>query len=297
MKWVNTPIKYIVSNNVIYYDRDKAQECERICKILNIDCFPDLNEKMYWTYRNSEWNSNYFNYCINSNEDAFSERLLELMKQNSGNMIFIENEIYINGIVHFTDFDNLEVFKNLFSNIHLFERCLRSFLHDLGFNYEDFILYFKYQISHKKGEKYYNGQIQKFESEKFKEKAEKIKPLEYLDFSDLIRFSVSSYHKNNKNILEKIGLKETGVNVEDTIKLRNTVMHSKDISGENEDVPHDFGEFIHFYKSALEFRKLFKAISKKIKLNKRAYIYLDNKNKLTNINQMKNDQVIKYFYN
>lgn len=299
MYWKSIPLESIVTRNVIYFDKEKKDVCERICKVLKIDCFPDIFEKKYWKLHNSKWRSIGINYSetLNSEYDIFNPNLIDLFEKNDSNLIFITNDCHTNGIIHFTNYENKDVFSILYQNIHVFERNLRLLLDALNHNYNSFLKYCEYKRNGSKGKskEHFAVKIKKISSLKFENESKKWKPLEILDFKELIDYSISKFHSPEE--LEKIGLKnnQTKINYDSLGTLRNRIMHSKNVSGETVSIPHNFVEFKIFFNEIQEFKKIFSLLSKRICNYRLENVKLQNMALLGMLDKM-DDQAIRYYF-
>ena len=278
----------------------KKEVCKRICDVLMIDCFPDLNEKKYWILKNDKWESRNIFYSedlLNIN-DAFDSKLTDLFARTESNVLFTTNECYVDGVIDFTNYENKEVFNALYQNIHVFERKLRLLLNSLNHNYEKFIDYYEHRIRNCKPKnlKFLEGKINTMKSEKFKKNSLKFKPLEKLDLRELIEYSISDFH--NSEELTKIGLKNTRTKIHpDKLgDLRNTIMHSINVSGENIYISHNFTEFKNYFDAIQEFKEVFSLLAKSI--CKIGIENVDRQNKATigMIDKMDDQTINNYFY-
>jgi hypothetical protein len=300
MYWKSIPLESIVTRNVIYFDEEKKDVCEKICKVLKIDCFPDIFEKRYWQLHNGEWESKEINYSVtlNSENDVFNSNLKDLFEKNDSNIIFVSNDCHINGVIHFTNYENRDVFSILYQNIHVFERNLRFLLDALNHNYKSFLKYYEYKRKSSTGKsiEHYAEKIKNMSSLKFQNESKRWKPLEILDFKELIEYSISSFHSEEE--LGKIGLKDNQTKIISATlgTLRNTIMHSKTVSGETVSVPYNFVKFKNFFNGIQEFKKIFNLLSQRICTYRLENVKQQNMAILGMLDKM-NEQAIKnYFY-
>lgn len=296
MKWNDPPLDSVITKNVYYYDESKKATCQKICNKLEIDCFPDLfDDKRFWILDDNLWKSNRINYSIENIIDPFDERLLELFRINHSNIVFVSSNSLINGIIHFTNYENEDVFSSLYRNIHIFEKSLRTHLISLDLNFEYLRIYFEKRLAESKREndiKYNEKILKRFKNNGFNEN----NPYQELDFSDLLTFSFSSKH--DKDIFDKIGitkLKEK-IKIEDIVKLRNTVMHSKQVSGEKKNTLYEFPSFAFFFKQILSFKIAFMSLSNAITSNTLIKKRNENLMKLELIDKMSDSEIKEYFY-
>lgn len=298
MKWNDLPLDSVITKNVYYYDESKKATCQKICNKLEIDCFPDLfDNKRFWILDDNLWRSNEINYSVENITNPFDERLLNLFRINHSNIIFASSDSLIDGIVHFTNYENEDVFSCLYRNLHVFEKNLRTHLISLDLDLECLKRYFNYKITECKSvekKSYYLRILNRFSKGDLNEQ----NPYQELDFGDLLNFSCST-NFHNKEMLEKIGiekLKKEGISIEDLRELRNTIMHSKQVSGESKHTLYKFSSFEIFFKRVLALKKAFLSLSMTVshyKLDKRRN---ENLIKLELIDKMSDSEIKEYFY-
>jgi hypothetical protein len=293
MIWNDLQLESVITRNLFYFDESKKDICERICKKLEIDCFPDLSKNKFWIFEDGVWKSNEINYPLTDIYNPFDKKLLDLYKSNHSNIVFVSSNSMIDGIIHFTNYENEYVFSNLYTNLHVFEKNLRSFL----------LLLIDVNINTLKD--YYTHKINNYDNDYYKNKLNDLgnlvnvkKPLHELYLQDLLEFSVSRFHKTE--ILKKLDLKKhnKGKNFESMRLLRNTIMHHKDeqITGENSNFLHDFMSFKNFFSQVILFKGIFDTLSNSISqynLDKKIRL---NSQKLAIFEQMNDIEIREYFY-
>ena len=196
------------------------------------------------------------------------------MKESKCNLLFcFENKVHLDGVLHFTDYNCKKIYHSLYQNLYSFETSLRDHLNSIGYNYAAFKEYFSYRIKKEPDNFHYRSQFVLLESERFQKEAQQLRPLQRLDFKDLLYFATSSFHDINS--LNNIGLKGY-VKADKLCALRNSIMHSKDFVGYNENQPFSFLTFENFFNQVNELKKAFSRLkevrfpmiqSQKIELN------------------------------
>lgn len=301
MIWNDLPLESVITRNLFYFDESKKDTCERICKKLEIDCFPDLSKNIFWIFEDDVWKPNE----IKPNEiktlaeiyNPFDEKLLKLYDSNHSNIVFVSSNSMVDGIIHFTNYENETVFSNLYRNFHVFEKHLRSHLISLDLNFEYLKNYFekKQSDSIKENDKrYYQKKLDRFKSDEFNEK----NPYQELDFGDLLNFTVSDEHDIvtlNKIDIIKLKIEDKKI-LDEITELRNQIMHHKQVSGENKYSLHNFFAFEKFFLRVLKFKKAFFSLSKTFADNTLDNKKIINSKKLELIGQMSNSEIKEYFY-
>ncbi len=299
MKWIEPSIESIITSGIIYYSHDQRNICERICKVLKIDLFPDSDQEHFWCISNNGWtkqNIKEEDQKINSKTLVFDDVVIDKMKNANSNILFCFNENIIEGMIHFTNYDNQLIYQALYQNFYIYETNLREHLSSLNFNYKDFEQYYAYKLNKSKNEKdreFYCKQLDRIRSQKFIEEAKQLRPLQRLDLLELMLFAKSSYHK--AEMPQIIGLKK--ISSDNISKLRNTVMHSKDFIGSSDNQPYDFETFQNFFKQVINFKKDFMLLrdlrNNLIKEQKIRF----NEYTLEQISKMNNTEIEDFFYN
>ena len=301
MNWTKLDIEHVITRNVIYFDKQKSKTCEKICKTLHIDCFPDIKQKAYWILNSGEWVKRKLNYKLNNIEDSFNENLLGLFEKNDSHIIFTTNFSFINGVIHFTNYENEFVYSNLYRNLNTFEKNLRNLIYHFEFSDDD---YLKFLTTHKiprtKGDykKYLENRVLKLKTASDK------RPFEHLYLSELMEFVISSYHSPEELLnfnVEFLNDKIPYLNKKEPChilvnKLRNFIMHHDNISGESVFSPHNFDEFKSFFLLVLNFKKTFDLLAKRI-----AKVNLISKESINSlsldmIETMNAKEIKNYFY-
>ena len=296
MKWNDPPLDSVITKNVYYYDESKKATCQKICNKLEIDCFPDLyDNKRFWILDDNLWRSNKINYSVENITNPFDERLMDLFSINHSNIVFVSSSSLIDGIIHFTNYENEDIFSCLYRNIHLFEKSLRSHLISLNLNFEYLRIYFEKKRDESKRDsdiKYIEKILKRFKNNEFNEN----NPYQELDFGDLLTFSFSSKH--DKDIFNKIGITKLKgkVKIDDIVKLRNTIMHSKQVSGEKKNTLFEFPSFAIFFKQVLLLKLAFMSLSDAMTCNTLDKKRNENLIKLELIDKMSDSEIKEYFY-
>ena len=299
MKWSPLHIDNVTSSRVVYFNQFKNDVCEKISKAISIDCFPDSANSSYWLFENNQWTNKHIKYEFDV-IDAFHQQVIGLFETTDSNIIFRVKNNLIDGVIHFTDYENTSVYSNIYRNLNVFETQLKEYLSNKGLTDSDFLDYlkFKKQKAYKKGKKsieYYDKEINRFSDNMNVDS----RPFSNLYLIDLLKFSVSSF--TNKHQLGLDFLKEkTIVNnkiIHDEInELRNIVMHHRDISGQTLFKPHEFEYFKHFFHLNSVFKNSFNSLSLLVNEMERERRTLVNSHRLEMISKFSDAEVVRFFY-
>ncbi|HBG70471.1 MAG: hypothetical protein A2W93_09450 [Bacteroidetes bacterium GWF2_43_63] len=281
MNWIEPKIESIVTSDVIFYSKEYADTCARICTTLGIDIVPDASGETYWQFQNGKWSSNPIDadQKVDIRRNIFDQSVLKSMELSPSNLLFAFDNEKLCGIVHFTNYNVLEVYQALYQNFFNFETALRNHLNTFGFDIQSFRDYFQYQ--HKKDSKdnYFVEKIKSLNSDKTIKSAEQVGILQVLYLSDLLGFSKSRWLE--PEIKSKIGL--SGIESEKIAKLRNVIMHAKYFTRESIEEDYNFATFKNFFSLIIAFRNAFNT--------------LNNVSTLRQLEGLDAAQLKSYFYN
>lgn len=296
MIWNDLPLESVITRNLFYFDESKKDTCVRICKKLEIDCFPDLSEDKFWIFEDDVWKPNEINDSLTEIYNPFDKKLLDLYKSNHSNIVFVSSNSMVDGIIHFTNYENENVFSNLYRNLHVYEKSLRSHIISLDLNF-DYLLNYLENRRIESNDKDESLRFERMITKVKKKGVNLLNPYQELDFGELLNFSVSSYHSNE--LIEKIGLKKLkkeNISISDIRDFRNVIMHHKQVSGENWNKLHNFDDFEIFFMRVLKFRKAFFSLSKTIDGKALVKKKVQNLRKLELIDQMKDSEIKEFFF-
>ncbi|MFC1879096.1 hypothetical protein ACFLZW_04215 [Chloroflexota bacterium] len=261
MKIPNIYIENIQTRNLLYYDPDFKDVCFNFCQERDIDCLPSLGDPMVF-YRKTETG-----FCeddmtskqmVDSGAYIFERSLLERFRENPLLFVFKKCEliesIHLTGVVHFSDYNRLEVSAYLFGMFSDYERSLRRLLILQGLNNQDMLDHFQVIIESKKSDKtreIYTNKIAGYERKR--DRNEKLPRFEMFYLRDLIELA------GRQNILN------LGQDVND---LRNMVMHAhefikKDDASRDEYI-YNFSSFETFFTRVSRLLGDYKKVNNKI---------------------------------
>lgn len=302
MIWKDISLNEVTTHSVIYFEDEYKDTCSRICDVLSIDCFPTIEGKGYWKKSGNSWEKKKVEYDTTSFKEAFDPRLLQLFSDNDSNIIFISNNHYITGVIHFTNYESAQIYSALYRNLNVFEKSLREYLIYNGLDNESFLEYLiSYKLKKERGKQ--KERIQKRIDELTRVKDEK-RHFENHYLLEIMEFSTSHFH--NKQVLDRLNLSffkdRVDYNGENKTamwlvnRLRNQVMHHDNISGQSVFTPHNFEEFKQFFKLTMIFRSVFEQLSERAEKLNRKKSHLINKKKLDLVSRMEDNEIIDYFY-
>jgi len=258
MDWTENNILAITTRSVFFFDEEFKSPCERICKQLNIDLFPDYDGKSYRSFdlEKNRWVQKDLSDIqrIEGSTLMFASEIIKSFEEAPSNILFVFDRGHFKGLVHFTDYRRKIVYEDLYKNLFEFENNLRQLLTIRGFGREALIKYFEYKTQKcKQHADRYNKLKLKIERE------QNNNPMELLFTKDLLEFCYSSFHKTEKpfNIVH--------CNKEAISQLRNIIMHNKDNVGLSSTMPHDLGKFKDkFFHQVQVFRETFNILNMEI---------------------------------
>lgn len=281
MNWIEPKIESIITSDVVFYSKEYADTCVRICETLGIDVMPEASGKTYWQYKNEQWTPNPIiaNQKVEVQMNIFDRNVLENMEHSPSNMLFCFDNDEFKGILHFTNYNVLPVYQAMYQNLFNFETTLRNHLNTFGFNIQSFRDYYQYQLEKDPKDNYFGDKIKSLNSDKTIKTVKQVGILQVLYLSDLLGFSKSKWL--NPEVKAKIGL--SGIEGEKIAKLRNVIMHAKFFTRESIEEDYNFTTFKGFFSSIIAFRN--------------AFNILNNVSTLRQLENLEDQQLKSYFYN
>ena len=244
-------IKDIMTKDVMYYDSEIDDELKKYCREKDITYLPSLDLKKVYFLHSEVFEDKEIKKSLKIAPQlyVFDEGLLKQF-QREKHILFIFKQKLIVGIIHFSDYNRIEVYTYLYELIANLERDLRKLLISMKFINDDMLKFFK---EHADRDEVYKEKYNKFKDSS--NKLNKVGPFEFFDLSDLVAFC------NGKRIVI-IG--------HDILELRNKVMHSR--SGvKNKDYEQDpfiynIESFKDFFNEAITLQAEFKRIHNRLKI-------------------------------
>jgi hypothetical protein len=299
MNWKEPIVENIATIDLTFYSEEHKETCERICELLGIDIFPDIDGKSYWFIKDGSFQKEPISekQKVNSNSRVFDSEVLANLNAAPSNILFVFEKDQLVGILHFSDYDSLNIFSSLYDKFYYIESTLRSLLKNLGESNISIRDYYQDRQSeglYKKAQSALDKDLPDFHS---------------FDFSDLINMSCST-KLIKLNTVEKIGLKslfkeyrsrnqaeQKNINAcREITDLRNTVMHFKSPSGETTSSFYSKDGFTQFIRKV----RVFKDTFEHIRATKQEFALEDhkfmNKIKISHIDVLDDDLLKRVFF-
>jgi hypothetical protein len=137
-------IKDIMTKDVTYYDPEIEDKLKTYCKEKDITYLPNLDlKKVYFLYPEAFENKEIEESLkISPHLYVFDEVLLKRFQEGE-HILFIFNQNLIVGIIHFSDYNRIEVYTYLYELIANLERDLRKLLFLNNLNNNDMLKFFE----------------------------------------------------------------------------------------------------------------------------------------------------------
>lgn len=240
-----------MTKEVTYYDPEIEDKLKTYCKEKDITYLPSLDLKRVYFVIDGKFTNIEIKESLKISPGlyAFDKDLLEKF-ENDDHILFVFDQNLLVGIIHFSDYNRVEIYTYLYELIANLERDLRKLLVLNGYDYNDMLEFFKKHVN--------RNDIYKEKFDKFKDygnKFNKVGPFEFFDLADLVALC------DNKGIAK--------VNHE-ILELRNKVMHSR--SGikikdyEQDHLVYNFASFKSFFNVVIKLHEEFRRIHNRIKI-------------------------------
>jgi|SRR3989339_54498 len=206
-------INDLMTKEVKFYE-DLGNPTE-FCQNKDIDILPSEDFKSYMLFNKS--NKNFSKEEIVRDETLSpSDSITDFIeKSRKNNLFFVIDNGEVVGVIHFCDLINSLAYVYFYCLFNEFERKIRDILIKNNLKNEDMCNWLRYKKTPES-----LGKVKRFDEMQRKTKLPKF---QHFDLIDLINFM------QNK----RIGLKEK-ISTDKMIKVRNSIMHHKDISSRQE---------------------------------------------------------------
>lgn len=228
MKHQKLTFEDIFQKKILYYDKNVEQACFNICDSLRIDNMPDYDSVHFYELENGSFQKKAIesNVKLSTQKRIFDEVLLEKFQNNKHNVLFVFKGEILNGIVHFSDYNQTKVLQAIQDDVLTFERRMRQFLFLKNYRNGDMIDYFKYRAEkYPTSKEFYLGRIATLERRS--NEMNQLGEFQVFDLKDLMEFGNSSFSKKlfKSNSIDLNGKKYNQITL--ITSLRNIAMHGK----------------------------------------------------------------------
>ena len=245
-------VKDIMTKDVMYYDPENEDKLKTYCKKEKITYLPSLDLKKVYFLSHEAFENKEIEKSLKVTTPhlyIFDEGLLKQFQEGE-HILFIFNQNLIVGVIHFSDYNRVEVYTYLYELIANLERDLRKLLDLSKLGNRDMLEFF---------EKHADNKCYKEKCSEFKDYGDKfneVGPFEFFDLSDLVALCGG---KEIVRIDRKI------------LELRNKVMHSRrgvmNIDYELDYLISNFNSFKTFFNDVIILHTEFKRIHNRVKIH------------------------------
>lgn len=227
------PIKYttisqICIRDLVFYSEANIEKLKKFCVDNSITYLPSPDRKTCYRLQGDEFvhiREIPMELVCYPTDFIFTDEMIE--KFNIGNhdeVMFVMEDNLIKGVVHIVDYNNDDLYVELFRMLLKFENYLRKTLLKSGFTNDDFIDWIGYKS---KKSHHYKDTLAKLLKESEIKKRENSNPFQTFLLRDLVLFAIK------KRILSTDEIDLDSVTI-----LRNWIAHSKDVIAFNPNSDH-----------------------------------------------------------
>lgn len=227
-----TTIRDICTKDLIFYEKEQADNLAELCKENSISYLPDKDRKTCWQLKGDSFihlKKIPSKLICAPTYLIFDEHTIDKFEKggNHDEVMFVVEKNLIKGMVHIIDYNNDDLFVELYRMLLNFENNLRTLLIQKKLKNKDFIQWLK-----KEGEKekksnkylYYHKKYQQANRQAEVEKRENANPFQTFYLRDLVQFAFAQQL-----------LSEKGFDIDAISDLRNWIAHAKDITSTKKD--------------------------------------------------------------
>lgn len=229
------PVRYtnigdICVTDLIFYDKDIEDKLVKYCCENSISYMPDKDRKSCWRLTDDSFEKLEIpvGFICSPTDLIFSTRTIKRFEEtNSDEVMFVVENGFIKGVVHIVDYNNPNLYVELYRMLLKFENNLRTLLIRKDFKNEDVISWFKEKAEQTEAvpaENFYKLSYDKLMEARAVERRRKSNPFQTFFLRDLTEFAV------DKGLLDEKYTKPFYI-----ADLRNWIAHSKDITSVNPD--------------------------------------------------------------
>lgn len=298
MKHQKLTYEDISQKNILYYDKEVEEACFSICETLKIDNMPGYDSEHYYELENGKFIKTEIEADLKlySHQLIFDTELLEKFGQNKHNVLFVFKGEVLQGIVHFSDYNQTKVLQAIQDDVLTFERRMRQYLFLKNYRNRDMSDFFHYRA-----DKYPHSRdfyLEKVEIlEKREDEMNQLGEFQVFDLRDLLEFGNSSYTNklfpsatidvNDKKIHE----------IKLITSLRNMAMHGKNpVEKDEESSVYSIASLRYLFRALRSLEDFTYRIEKLIHSQEdyQKSVVMDNRNKLEIIHQH-HPKALNYF--
>ena len=227
------PIKYttvsqICIRDLIFYSAEKHEEVLQFCADNAITFVPSSDRISCYKLVNGEFvlfRDIPDELICFPTDFIFTDGMIEKFRNgNHDEVLFVMEDDLIKGVVHIVDYNNDNLYVEIFRMLLKFENNLRQLLIKSGYTNNDFM---KWMGEKAKYNKYYEVSYDKMMQQHAVEKRENSNPFQTFLLRDLVMFAtIKKLFDRNEINLDKITI------------LRNWIAHSKDVISINPNSDH-----------------------------------------------------------
>lgn len=218
----------IAQKNILYFDEKEEKACLNICQTLRIDNLPDYDSEHYFELVEGKFKRKRIleEHKLSFKNGIFDDALIAQFANNKHHVLFVFKGDVLEGIVHFSDYNQVKILQAIQDDMLTFERRMRQVLFLNGFRNEDMLQYFKNRAKQNESSyDYYMGRIHVLENKP--DEMNQLGEFQLFTLKDLLEFSNDNDHQN---LLKSQKIEVNGKHLEE-IKLvndlRNMAMHGK----------------------------------------------------------------------
>lgn len=219
-------ISDICVTDLFFYDENKKNDLVKFCRGYKISYLPDRDRNSCWELTDSDFKhieSIPANFSCSPTDLIFDNKTIEKFKQgNQDEVMFVVENNMIKGVVHIVDYNNPDIYVELYRMLLKFEQNLRKLLIENGYKNEDILEWFDMKgrkETTSNARKHFKHKVNYYNGDEEKKKRINANPFQTFLLSELLYFIID------------FQLVEISEDDEEKIReLRNWIAHSKDVT-------------------------------------------------------------------
>ena len=218
----------ISQKNILYYDEELEEACLNICNSLRIHNMPAYDSRHYYELQEGTFHKIEIDPTVKllTQDPIFDDSLLKKFKSNRDSVLFVFKGEVLNGIVHFSDYNQTKVLQAIQDDVLTFERRMRQYLFLKNYRNKDMIDFFHYRAEkYSRSKDFYAEKIEILE--KRADEMNQLGEFQVFDLRDLLQFGNSSF-SDKLFPSDTIDLNDKKIDeIKLVTSLRNMAMHGK----------------------------------------------------------------------